>query len=48
MDNLNNTEYNMNDISEIYKVYVKLDNNGIITAINSSAFLSDTTNWTVV
>ena len=48
MDNPNNTEYNMDDISEIYKVYVKFDNNGIITAINSSAFLSDTTGWTEI
>ena len=28
-----------------YKVYVKTAENGVITAINSSAFLSDTTNW---
>lgn len=33
----------MDDIK--YMVYVKTDENGIITAINSSAFLSDTTNW---
>lgn len=48
MDNPNNTEYTMDDIYEIYKVYVKPDENGIITAINSSAFLSDTTNWTEI
>ena len=36
----------MDDIK--YTVYVKLDENGIITAINSSAFLSDTTNWTEI
>ena len=48
MGNQNNTEYNIADISEVYKVYVKFDNNGIITAINSSAFLSDTTNWTEI
>lgn len=30
------------------KVYVKTDVYGIITAINSSAFLSDTTNWTEI
>ena len=28
-----------------YKVYVITDENGIITAINSSAFLTDTTDW---
>lgn len=28
-----------------YKVYVKVDENGIIIAINSDAFLTDTTNW---
>ena len=28
-----------------YIVYVKPDENGIITAINSSAFISDTTSW---
>ena len=28
-----------------YKVYVKVDENGIIIAINSNAFLTDTTNW---
>lgn len=31
-----------------YKVYAKIDDNGIITAINSSAFLTDTTNWTEI
>ena len=36
----------MDDIK--YTVYVKPDENGIITAINSSAFLSDTTNWTEI
>lgn len=28
-----------------YIVYVRPDENGIITAINSSAFISDTTSW---
>ena len=28
-----------------YKVYVKTDSNGYITAVNSSAFLTDTTDW---
>ena len=28
-----------------YKVYAKVDENGIIIAINSDAFLTDTTNW---
>lgn len=36
----------MNDIK--YTVYAKTNENGIITSINSSAFLTDTTNWTVV
>ena len=31
-----------------YKVYVKVDENGIIIAINSSAFLTDTTDWTEI
>lgn len=31
-----------------YKVYAKIDENGIIIAINSSAFLTDTTNWTEI
>lgn len=29
----------------VYKVYVKTDDSGYIIAINSSAFLSDTTGW---
>lgn len=31
-----------------YKVYVKTNENGYITAINSSAFLSDVTGWTEI
>lgn len=31
-----------------YKVYAKIDENGIIIAINSDAFLTDTTNWTEI
>lgn len=31
-----------------YKVYVITDENGIITAINSSAFLADTADWTEI
>ena len=31
-----------------YKVYVITDENGIITAINSSAFLTDTADWTEI
>lgn len=34
----------MDDIK--YTVYAKTNENGIITAINSSAFLSDVTEWT--
>lgn len=30
---------------ENYKVYIKTDENGIVTAINSSAFLTDLTGW---
>lgn len=30
---------------EPYIVYVKTDSNGHITAVNSSAFLADTTGW---
>lgn len=31
-----------------YKVYVKTAENGVITAINSSAFLTDTSGWTEI
>lgn len=31
-----------------YKVYVKTNADGIIIAVNSSAFLSDTTGWTEI
>lgn len=31
--------------TEPYKVYIKVNEYGVITAINSSAFLSDTTGW---
>ena len=34
-------EYEMNP----YIVYVKTNSNGYITAVNSSAFLSDTNGW---
>lgn len=30
---------------DTYKVYIKTHENGIVIAINSSAFLSDTTGW---
>ena len=36
----------MDDIK--YTVYAKINENGIITAINSSAFLSDVTDWTEI
>lgn len=32
----------------MYKVYVKTDESGIVTAVNSSAFLSDTSDWTEI
>lgn len=35
----------MDYINDTYKVYVKTNSDGIITAINSSAFLTDTTGW---
>ena len=40
----------MNDYIDFntYKVYVKTDENGIITAVNSSAFLADVTGWTEI
>lgn len=31
-----------------YKVYAKTSDSGVITAINSSAFLTDTTGWTEI
>ena len=31
-----------------YDVYVKTNDNGYITAVNSSAFLTDTTGWTEI
>ena len=31
-----------------YIVYYKTDSNGYITAVNSSAFLTDTTDWTEI
>ena len=33
---------------EPYIVYVKTDSGGYITAVNSSAFLTDTTGWTEI
>ena len=33
---------------EKYIVYVKTNDSGFITAVNSSAFLSDTTDWTEI
>lgn len=30
---------------DTYKVYIKTNDNNLVTAINSSAFLSDTTGW---
>lgn len=38
----------MNEMATTYKVYVKTNADGIITAVNSSAFLSDTTGWTEI
>lgn len=36
------------DYINTYKVYVKTNADGIITSVNSSAFLFDTTNWTEI
>jgi hypothetical protein len=41
---LNFKEDNMGE----YKVYVRTNGNGVIIAVNSSAFLSDTEGWTVI
>ena len=35
----------MEHINACYTVYVKTDADGVITAVNSSAFLPDTTGW---
>ena len=35
----------MEEIINTYKVYIKTNDNNLVTAINSSAFLSDTTGW---
>lgn len=35
-------------MDETYLVYVKTDSDGYITAVNSSAFLTDTTGWTEI
>ena len=31
-----------------YSVYVKTNSDGVITEVNSSAFISDTTGWTYI
>lgn len=33
---------------ETYKVYIKVNEAGIVTAVNSSAFLTDLTGWTEI
>lgn len=38
----------MEHMIDTYKVYVKTDENGVITAVNSSAFISDLTGWTEI
>lgn len=35
-------------MGETYIVYVKTDSNGYITAVNSSAFLTESTGWTEI
>ena len=36
------------EFENTYIVYVETDSNGYITAVNSSAFLTDTTGWTEI
>ena len=38
----------MDEVITTYKVYVKTNADGIIAAVNSSAFLSDATEWTEI
>ena len=38
----------MSELTNTYKVYVKADASGTITAINSDAFLTDTEGWTEI
>lgn len=38
----------MDEVITTYKVYVKINADGIIAAVNSSAFLSDVTEWTEI
>ena len=38
----------MDEVITTYKVYVKTNADGIVTAVNSSAFLSDVTEWTEI
>ena len=38
----------MSEFTNTYKVYVKANINGTITAINSDAFLTDTEGWTEI
>lgn len=38
----------MDEVITTYKVYVKTNADGIIAAVNSSAFLSDVTGWTEI
>lgn len=35
----------MEELINTYKVYIKTDDNNLVTAINSSAFLFDLTGW---
>ena len=38
----------MDEAITAYKIYVKTNADGIITAVNSSAFLADSTGWTEI
>lgn len=38
----------MEELINIYKVYIRTDNSNRVTAVNSSAFLFDPTGWTEI
>ena len=38
----------MNELTNTYKVFLKINQDGLVTAVNSDAFLSDTDGWTEV
>ena len=38
----------MNELTNTYKVFLKINQDGLVTAVNSDAFLSDTDGWTEI